>query len=73
MFLQKKITELLPYRESFDYKVELTEPIDNIGYCLLYSISPLKLAKVKEYLEENLVKGFIEPSSAAYALPVLFA
>ena len=36
-------------------------------------MSPLKLAKVKEYLEENLVKGFIEPSSAAYALLVLFA
>ena len=73
MFLQKKITELLPHRESFDHKVELTEPIDNIGYYLLYSISPLKLAKVKEYLEENLAKGFIEPSSAVYALPVLFA
>ena len=73
MFLQKKITELLPYRKSFDYKVELTEPINNIDYYLLYSISPLKLAKVKEYLEENLVKSFIEPSSAAYALPVLFA
>ena len=73
MFLQKKITELLPHRKSFDYKVELTEPIDNIGYYPLYSISPLKLAKVKEYLEENLVKGFIEPSSAAYALLVLFA
>ena len=39
----------------------------------LSSISSLKLAKVKEYLEEILVKGFIEPSSAAYALPVLFA
>ena len=73
MFLQKKITELLPHRKSFDYKVELTESIDNIGYCLLYSISPLKLAKVKEYLEENLAKGFIEPNSAAYALLVLFA
>ena len=73
MFLQKKITELLPHRKSFDYKVELTELIDNIGYYPLYSISPLKLTKVKGYLEENLVKGFIEPSGAAYALLVLFA
>ena len=71
--MQKKITELLPHRKSFNYKVELTELIDNIGYYLLYSISPLKLAKVKEYLEENLVKSFIKPNGAAYALLVLFA
>ena len=62
-----------PYRKSFNYKVKLTKLIDNIGYYLLYSISPLKLAKVKEYLEENLVKDFIESSSAAYALLVVFA
>ena len=31
-----------------------------------------KLQKVKEYLEKNLAKGFIMPSSAQYASPVLF-
>ena len=35
-------------------------------------MSLFKLQKVKEYLEENLAKGFIVPSSAQYASPVLF-
>ena len=61
-----KITKLLPHRKSFNYKVELTEPIDNIGYCPLYSISSLKLAKVKEYLEENLAKGVTGRHRASY-------
>ena len=38
-----------------------------------YHMSPYKLQKVKEYLNENLSKGFITPSKAAYSSPVLFA
>ena len=33
---------------------------------------PYKLQKVKEYLNENLFKGFITLSKAVYSLPVLF-
>ena len=36
-------------------------------------MSPYKLQKVKEYLNENLSKGFITLSKAAYSSPVLFA
>ena len=36
-------------------------------------MSPFKLQKTKEYLEENLSKGFITPSQAPYSLPILFA
>jgi hypothetical protein len=35
-------------------------------------MSGYKLQKVKEYLTENLKKGFIAPSKASYALPILF-
>ena len=35
-------------------------------------MSPYKLQKVKEYLNENLFKGFITLSKAAYSSPVLF-
>ena len=35
-------------------------------------MSPHKLQKVKEYLDKNLAKGFIEPSSSSYASPILF-
>ncbi len=36
-------------------------------------MSPFKLTRVKEYLTENLSKGFITPSKAPYSSPVLFA
>ena len=36
-------------------------------------MSEYKLRKVKEYLTENLQKGFITPSKAPYASPILFA
>ena len=35
-------------------------------------MSPYKLQKVKEYLNENLFKGFITLSKTAYFSPVLF-
>jgi hypothetical protein len=35
-------------------------------------MSEYKLQKVKEYLTENLKKGFITPSKAPYASPILF-
>jgi hypothetical protein len=36
-------------------------------------MSGYKLQKVKEYLTEHLKKGFITPSKAPYASPILFA
>ena len=35
-------------------------------------MSGYKLQKVKEYLTENLKKGFITPSKAPYTSPILF-
>lgn len=62
----------LPPRRSYDHKIELTEnakpPQSNP-----YRMSPFKLQKLKEYLNENLSKGFIVPSGSAYSSPVLFA
>jgi len=49
----------LPPHRSYDHKIELTS-------------APYKLQKVKEYLNENLSKGFITPSKAPYSSPVLF-
>lgn len=72
-FKKKKITELPPHHQ-YDYKVELEDGAHtSLGHCPLYAMSPYKLQKVKEYLEENLAKGFISPSKAGYASPILFA
>ena len=62
----------LPLHRSYDHKIELlgdaTPPQSRA-----YRMSPYKLQKVKEYLNENLSKGFITPSQAPYSSPVLFA
>ena len=62
----------LPPHRSCDHKIELTS--DSIPpQSRAYRMSPFKLQKVKEYLNENLSKGFITPSKAPYSSPVLFA
>jgi hypothetical protein len=62
----------LPPHRSYDHKIELTS--DAVPpRCRAYRMSPYKLQKVKEYLNENLSKGFITPSKAPYSSPVLFA
>jgi len=62
----------LPPHRSYDHKIELTN--DAIpSRCRAYRMSPAKLIKVKEYLNENLSKGYITPSQAPYSSPVLFA
>ena len=62
----------LPPHRSYDHKIELSgdRPPPQSG---AYRMSPYKLQKVKEYLNENLSKGFITPSKAPYSSPVLFA
>ena len=62
----------LPPHRSYDHKIKLAGDAaspQSWAYCM----SPYKLQKVKEYLNENLFKGFITLSKAAYSSPVLFA
>jgi hypothetical protein len=40
-------------------------------YCLLYKMSLEELEAAKQYIQENLDKGFIVPSQAPFALPIL--
>ena len=70
VFKEKKLEQLPPHR-SYDHRIEL-ESTASLGNCPLYSMSPYKLQKVKEYIKENLEKGFISSSSALYASPILF-
>ena len=70
VFKKKKLKQLPPHR-SYDHQIKL-ESTASLGRCPLYSISPYKLQRVKEYIKENLEKGFITPSSAPYASPILF-
>ena len=71
VFDRAQANQLPPHRDS-DHKIELlgdAKPPQSRAY----RMPPYKLEKVKEYLTENLSKGFITPSKAPYSSPVLFA
>ena len=69
VFDRSKADELPPHR-SYDHKIEL-EGEGQPPKSRLYPMFEYKLQKVKEYLTENLKKGFITPSKAPYASPIL--
>src|SRR5436190_13939238 len=43
-----------------------------LDFSPLYKQSTKKLFATKKYIEENLHKGFIEPSQVPFAAPILF-
>lgn len=69
-FSKGKATELPPHR-TYDHRIVL-EKDAVLGHCPLYAMSAEPLGKVKEYLDKMLTQGFIVPSQAPYASPVLF-
>ena len=71
MYSKRASDQLPPHHLVVDHKIELTEG-NNLHYSPLYRMTTEELAAVKEYLLENLHKGFIVPSNAPFASPVLF-
>ncbi len=70
----KEASNVLPLHCPYDHKIVLTEPNgeQQLGFSPLYHQSTAELEEVKKYLVENLDKGFIVPSQAPFASPILF-
>ena len=64
----KQDSDKLPLYRSYDYKIKLVGDV-SLGYYPLYHQIMEKLQTLKEYLRENLDKGFIKHSSALFASP----
>jgi predicted aspartyl protease len=64
-------SDKLPPHRSYDHRIELTEN-NRLSFSPLYKMTAEELEIVKQYLIDNLAKGFIEPSQAPWASPVLF-
>ncbi len=61
----------LPSHRFYDHKIELIS--DSMSsHCWVYWMFPVKLLKVKKYLNENLSKRFITSSQTLYFFLVLF-
>jgi hypothetical protein len=67
----KKASEELPPHRPYDHKIELEGSVP-FSYSPLYKMTEEELEALKEYLTENLRKGYIESSSAPFASPILF-
>jgi len=62
---------LPPHRPGIDHEVRLQDG-ETPTWGPLYSMSRAELIVLKEWLEENMSKGFIRQSSSPFAAPVLF-
>lgn len=67
----KVASNQLPPHRSYDHKIQLEEELPN-HFSPLYRQSTTELEATKQYLLDNLNKGFIVNSSSPFASPVLF-
>jgi len=72
--VSREASNVLPPHRPYDHKIRLdsSDGPRAIGYSLLRHQSTLELQETKWFLEENLQRGFIEPSQASFASPILF-
>ena len=70
----REASDRLPPHRPYDHKIRLDTPngAERLGYSPLYHQSTAELEAVKQYLIENLDKGFINTSQAPFAAPILF-
>jgi hypothetical protein len=71
VYNKKALDQLLLRYIAINHKIELIQA-NSLSYSLLYQITTKELLTVKEYLLENLYKGFIVLNSSSFAFPVFF-
>lgn len=72
VFSKKKSDELPPHRPNADHRIEIEgDPREVIGYGPLYKMTAEELEAARDYILDNLQKGFIVPSDAPFASPIL--
>ena len=63
----------LPPHQPYDHTIEFLDPVTKIPWGPIYNMSELELTTLREYIEDNLAKGFIRPSQSPAGARVLFA
>jgi hypothetical protein len=77
VFSKVESNDLPPPRLGVDHKITLdpergAHPAKDLGYSGLYRLSLEELEICRTYIEDQLKRGFIEPSDAPWAAPILF-
>ena len=68
---EKKEADKLPPHRDYDMTIDLI-PGSQLYYGPIYSLTNEELRTLKDYIKENLKKGFIRKSSSPAGAPVLF-
>ena len=68
---EKKEADKLPPHRNYDMSIDLI-PGSQLYYGPIYSLSITEMKALKEYINENLNKGFIRKSNSPAGAPVLF-
>jgi hypothetical protein len=70
----KAASDVLPPHREYDLRIDLEKGTEHsLGFSPLYHYSAEELRTCKQYLVENLSKGFIIQSQSPFAAPILFA
>jgi len=70
VFSKRSANTLAPHR-PFNHRIPLTEGVQS-HFGPIYLLSSVEQNALKEYIEENLEKGFIRPSESPAGAPILF-
>jgi hypothetical protein len=70
-FSKEKAEQLPPHRGLLDHTIPL-EPGSKPVFGPVYNLSEVELKTLRNYIDDNLEKGFIRPSTSPYGSPVLF-
>ena len=68
---KKAVADVLPPYRKYDHKITLEEGFTP-PFGPIYSLSIPELKALREWLDENLSKGFIRASSSPAGAPILF-
>jgi hypothetical protein len=71
LFKEEKGIEALPQHGQWDHEIPL-EKDKEPPFSPIYQMSESDLGTLREYIDENLAKGFIRPSTSPAGSPVLF-
>ena len=71
LFTAVKDQDALPKHQEWDHEIKIIEGCKPTKQPI-YPLSPQKLDALREYLEENLQKGFIRESQSPAGYPILF-
>ena len=71
VFSKSKSEELPPHRGSLDHSIPLEKDAKPV-FGPIYNLSETELQVLREYIDKNLRKRFIRPSTSPFGSPVLF-